>query len=201
MRAVFLIAILASSSILVADERTNPLAHQPDPPRASGLSRPADAPTTDAPSPRSAYITIRGESVGIDYAAEAAPQNGWSIASPAALLIVCDRFDVAGSAEEGIKVHCKGCQVMLPSGMKGNAVEATYDTRSNKLTLNGSESEPLTLTMEGNGSAQTITAPKLDLTIKFVQPVGAPMSDDAEADPFGEGAPAPTFAPQPGRDH
>jgi hypothetical protein len=80
--------------------------------------------------------------------------------------------------------------VILPGGSHGTASEATYCSKSDKLTLHGSKDEPVQLTIHSGGSSQTLTAPELVVDIRPVaQPTIAPVQAQVLSTQYGGGQP------------
>jgi hypothetical protein len=104
------------------------------------------------------------------------PKPNLSQGSATSTYVICDKISADSSPSDSSTLTCTGCKVILPGGSHGTASEATYCSKTDKLTLHGSKDEPVQLTIHSAGSSQTLTASELVVDIKPVaQPTIVPV--------------------------
>jgi hypothetical protein len=220
MRAVFLlvvVVVVALPSVVLANEPPRSIASRPlggealasDPPREASAvvyrnqvagevtaAEPAPPIERGDPSepPKKTTISLTSGQFIFDHAPGT---PGCMIAPGHKATIVCDAVTFTTVPGEWPKLHCKVCEVTLPSGATGTAAEVVYDAASRKLTLIGSEEEPIRLVSKASG--ESMSAAKLDIELKFgpVQPlfqIPTPAAYIETGEPFG---PATSIAPNP----
>lgn len=66
--------------------------------------------------------------------------------------ILCDRASANSGIGETSTIVCTNCRLVMPDGTAAEATEVLFDSESGKLTLAGTEENPVTVTL-ANGTA------------------------------------------------
>ena len=88
--------------------------------------------------------------------------------------IICNKVTATGSDTDPSTVNCTNCKVMLPGGNHGMANDASYDSKTDTLTLRGSKDKPVKLTMVTGGVPRTMTAAEIAVELNTDAATAAP---------------------------
>ena len=116
----------------------------------SGMPQPA------APTPK-VCVMLKAKSFEINTDSRPRPMS----AEPMAYLL-CDNVQTTSNAGGATTLKCTNCKVTLPNGVSATASDVTFDTKTNLLTLTGSDKSPVTLTLNDTESKTAKVEMKID---------------------------------------
>lgn len=112
-----------------------------------------------------------GKSLTIRYFAYFAISNPTTVRrDPDAILITCDRADSVHEAGHAMTLACTSCKVKFAGGV-ADAPKAVVDMENNRLTLIGTKSEQVKLTLGGSDQRRSVFAEKMEIEINDLSPV------------------------------
>lgn len=90
--------------------------------------------------------------------------------------VLCDRAAANSGIGENSTIVCNNCRLVLPDGTAADAMEVLFDAESGKLTLVGTEEQPVTVTLANGTAIAAMSGSRLTMEISGAKKKLTPAS-------------------------